>query len=113
MSTKSDYYLRDEVEEVEVYIKVKFRIQTWDGNIRLHEADLPGEVMIRDLKEELKDELGDPQFTDWYIDKNNTHMQDDNIIYGVYDLQHEDVIRVIVHNPNDITEVMPVMEQHR
>uniref|UniRef100_A0A0B7BL10 Ubiquitin-like domain-containing protein n=2 Tax=Arion vulgaris TaxID=1028688 RepID=A0A0B7BL10_9EUPU len=86
--------------EVEVYIKVIFKIQTWDGVIKQHEADLPCQVKIRFLKEELQNELGDPDFSDWVIAKNGIRMSDDATIYNEYPIEHKDQINVFVHKSN-------------
>ncbi|BFZ05635.1 hypothetical protein BsWGS_08674 [Bradybaena similaris] len=83
--------------EVEVYVKVVFRVQTWDGFTKEHEADLPAHVTIGDLKEDLKNELGDPKFSEWVIVKSGVKMSDDKVIYNTYKLHHNDEINVFVY----------------
>ncbi|XP_059157690.1 uncharacterized protein LOC131942041 [Physella acuta] len=97
--------------EVEVYYRVIFKIRTWDGQMRFHEADLPGSVEIRHLKEELADELGPHESSEWVIARSNTRMLDNTVIHNNYDVQHEEVINVFVHNPHSRhRHQVPVME---
>ncbi|KAI8750630.1 hypothetical protein BgiBS90_032235 [Biomphalaria glabrata] len=113
----ADYETNEEEEEVEVYVKIRFRIESWDGTVKEHEADLPGSVKIKDLKDELRDELGDPETKEWFLVKQNggeKHMPDDDVINELCsDLLGDDLLIVSVRdNRTDFTsDVIPVMEQ--